>query len=372
MTDDRARVNLLSFGDAADPRKTDAVFAAALAAGVPLFVPAGAYVLHGTLRLPSGTDLLADGGATVKLADGAQRGRHDFLLTAENAENIRVCGGTWDGNAAGNDRGNDLFDPAATTGTLFNFRGVRGVTLADLTLKNPLCYFLRFCEAEDVTVTDIAFSSDHAAINQDGVHLAGGCRNFTIRNLRGADGSPGDDFVALNADDCVTRQENFDTVCGDIENITVENVISGGCHCFVRLLSVDHAIRGVTVRNVGGAFRNGAVNLDASRYCRTPLFRDADRPRGVGCIENVLLENFNVRGASGAGSCIDLETNCRALTVRQFVAAGKPPLLVLRKTAAHTLTLRTDREAVDRRFAEGEELTVHGGRIDLLTFDAAD
>lgn len=369
MTDDRARVNLLDFGDAKDPQKTDAVFAAALAAGVPLFVPAGEYVLHGTLRLPSGTDLCADGGATVRLADGAQRGRRDFLLTAENAENIRLSGGTWDGNAAGNDRGGDLFDPAATTGTLFNFRGVRGVTLTDLALKNPLCYFLRFCEAEDVTVENIAFSSDRVGANQDGVHLAGGCRRFTVRNLRGADGSPGDDFVALNADDCVARQENFDTVCGDIENITVENVTSGGCHCFVRLLSVEHAIRGVTVRNVGGAFRSGAVNLDASRYCRTPLFQDAERPRGVGRIENVLLEKFNVRGAAGAGSFIDLETNCRALTVRQFVAAGKPPLLVLRKTAAHALTLRTDRKSIDRRFAEGEELTVHGSRIDLLTFD---
>ncbi|MBQ3888387.1 MAG: hypothetical protein II738_01445, partial [Clostridia bacterium] len=100
--------------------------------------------------------------------------------------------------------------------------------------------------------------------------------------------------------------------------------------------------------------------------------QDAERPRGVGRIENVLLENFNVRGAAGAGSFIDLETNCRALTVRQFVGEGKPPLLVLRKTAAHALTLRTDRKSIDRRFAEGEELTVHGSRIDLLTFDETD
>ena len=102
--------------------------------------------------------------------------------------------------------------------------------------------------------------------------------------------------------------------------------------CAARLEKVLNRLPQVTAQvhfATAQAQLRGAVNLDASRYCRTPLFGDEDRPHGVGCLENVLLENFNVRAAAGAGSFIDLETNCRGLTVRQFAADGKPPLGLL-------------------------------------------
>ena len=125
-------------------------------------------------------------------------------------------------------------------------------------------------------IENIIFESEDLHINQDGVHLAGFCRRFTIRNLRGKGGSPGDDFIALNADDCLTRQESFDMVNGPQSDILIENISADECHCFLRILSVESTVENVTVRNVSGFCRGTAVNMDAARYCRVPLFGPDD------------------------------------------------------------------------------------------------
>ena len=101
--------------------------------------------------------------------------------------NAGDAGGVWDSNNPGNPRG-DMFDPAGTTGTLLNFRGVKGLTLRNMTLRDPECYYIRLCEARDFRVEDILFDSPHLRPNQDGVHLAGYCERGVIRRLRGAHG----------------------------------------------------------------------------------------------------------------------------------------------------------------------------------------
>jgi hypothetical protein len=41
-----------------------------------------------------------------------------------------------------------------------------------------------------------------------------------------------------------------------------------------------------------------AINMDGARYCRTPLFREEDKPEGIGCIENIKFNNFKAHFTS--------------------------------------------------------------------------
>ena len=359
--------NVRALGVSGDGRQDDAAVLNRLIRGghKKLYLPGGRYLLGGTLTLASGTEILADENAYLQLAPGAQKGRRDFLATNDAsggaAEHIRIRGGIWDGNSAQNSRGDDLFDPCATSGALFSFRGVRHLSLSDMKLKNPLCYYLRFCEAEDVTLENLVFESEDVHINRDGVHLAGFCRRFTMRNLRGVNGSPGDDFIALNADDCLTRQESFDMINGPQSEILIEHLHADECHCFVRLLSVASPIENVTVRNVSGCCRGTAVNLDAARYCRVPLFDPADERynNGVGHLKNVRIEHVRVgRRQATAEQFITAETNAERLEIRDFeaLAPGGGPVVEIANLAPHRLIYQSGQTALD------ETLPLHARR----------
>ncbi|HML47803.1 MAG TPA: hypothetical protein PKE04_13750, partial [Clostridia bacterium] len=235
--------------------------------------------------------------------------------------NIALRGGIWDGNNAGNPRG-ELFDSQSPTGTMLNFRNVKGLTLQDMALRDAECYYIRLCEVDGFQVERLAFESVNIRPNQDGVHLAGFCRNGVIRHLTGTPGSPNDDFVALNADDCLTRLQNLDVVCGPIENIVIHDLYSKECHSFVRLLSVDSMIANIHISKLRGGCKAFAVNMDAARYCRTPLV-DPDSPRysqGVGDVRNVTVEDAFVYPTHSNKSLICLESNMENFVVRNFRA----------------------------------------------------
>ncbi len=370
--------NVLRFGVYGDGRHDDAAALNKLIhSGVrKLFIPHGHYVLGGTLTLESGTEIIADEHAYIELAPGAQKGRRDFLVTDDSsggtAENISISGGIWDGNSMNNSRGDNLFDTSATSGALFSFRGVRNLSLKDMKLKNPLCYYLRFCEAENVTLDNIVFESEDVHINQDGVHLAGFCHRFTMRNLRGVNGSPGDDFIALNADDCLTRQESFDMINGPQSDILIENIHADECHCFVRLLSVESPIENVTIRNISGNCRGTAVNMDAARYCRVPLFKPGDEicRNGVGHLNNVLIENVRVgRPQIMAEPFITAETNAEHLEIRNFEAVTPcgGDMIEISNLASHRVKYHSPQASADGLIFKNEKLSFADSLFDSFT-----
>lgn len=325
-------INVRDFGAIGDGKTDDAeAFAKALSQNAEtVLVPAGVYILSKTLRLKSNTNIVASPKACIRLAAGAQNSRGDFLLTNDDAkngnENISVTGGVWDGNSMENDRGDDLFNPKATTGVLFSFMNVKNLSLSSMTVKNPLCYYMRFCKADTVRIENIHFSSEDCHINQDGLHLAGYCSNFVVRNLYGDYGSPGDDFIAINADDCLTRQESFDMLNGPVDNILIENIRAEFCHCFVRLLSVTSRISRITINNISGCCKGNVLNMDAARYCRVPLF-DSDDPiceNGVGSISDVKISNICAeQNGNGEDVLFDMETNCENILVQNFHSDSK-------------------------------------------------
>lgn len=359
MAADRLRAVGDGFADAT------AALQEALDMGGEVVIPSGRYRVTATLRVPSHTHITAHPLARVYLCGDTPKAAHDYLLTnsdhAGGNEDITITGGVWDGNNQGreNHKGN-ITDLTAYSGTLMNFFNVRGLTLRDFVAANPAAYYIRMAKIENFTIEDIRFLSDTANSNQDGLHFGGECRNGVVRRISAlSKGQTGDDLIALNADDCLERVENVGMICGDIENILFEDLFAEECHTILRLLSVTHAIRGITVRGVLAGFRMYAVNMDGARYCRMPLFHEEDFPKGVGHIENVAIENMTCC-TSGNQPAVAMESNAFGLTFRGFrfirPAAHSAPALFARNLFAMRVS------------ADGKAYNL-SGKADTLTLD---
>ncbi len=290
-----------------------------------LELPAGIYRITRTLRLPSDMHLQLHPYAVIKLCGEVQRTEGDFLLT--NADpvngntNIRIEGGLWDGNCCGTyNQKPDIFTPNGWSGCMFNFRNVKNLKIANMTVMDSPAYFFRFCEIDGFEIRNIIFSGINARPNQDGLHFGGNCRNGIISGIVALDGQTNDDLIALNADDCIERVENYGMTRGPIENIRIENIVAEDCHTFLRMLSVNAPIRNITVHNVRCGCRAYAINMDAARYCRTPLFDDAQYTQGVGHIENVSITSMTAfsTGNDPNVPLICCETNCKNVRMDRF------------------------------------------------------
>ncbi len=304
----------------------DAAFQQAFASGQKMIViPKGSYTLTKTLRIPSGVTLQADPEAIITLADGAAKTADDYLLTnadheAGNAD-ITIEGGIWDGNNRNNRRPSGLF-AAGYTGTMFHFQNVKGLTLKNLTLKNAEAYYTRYTHVDDFHIEDIRFDSNNIRPNNDGVHVGGNCSNGTIRNVHClSPGVTGDDLVALNADDALTRTEVRGMTNGPIGPLQIDGLQAQGCHTFVRMLSVWSTIHDITIRNVRGTCVNAAINADAARGARVPVFDEKHPPfpDGVGLLENIDAADFQVAKSHAKGSpLLRLETRMKNFRLANF------------------------------------------------------
>lgn len=320
-------VNVRDYGARGDDSTDDApAIQAALDAGRGLVtIPYGVYRIGRTLRVPAHTHLHVHPHARLVLADGAGVDQHSFLLTNQHPEcgdvDIRIEGGIWDGNNVHNPRGPDA--PMSYTGVLLNFANVRGLTLRALTLRDPESYYIRMCQVQNFTVEDIRLEAPHLRPNQDGVHLGGYCEDGVIRNIRGiGPGVPNDDLVALSADDATHRAQNLGKLCGPLRRIRIEDLHATDCHTFVRLLSVHSPVEDIDIRDLHGGCHVAALNLDACRECRVPLF-DPDDPQvadGVGMIARVRVRGIHVHKVTLANRkpLVDLRTRVRDFVVEDF------------------------------------------------------
>ncbi|MFH1499799.1 MAG: glycosyl hydrolase family 28-related protein [Verrucomicrobiota bacterium] len=315
-------------------------------------VPAGRYLIGRVLRIGSGTRLAVDPGATLRLADGVCTTPDDYFLTNANPAagdtNIVIEGGRWDGNNAGNARPAGLFD-FGCSGAMMHFQNVRGLRLADLHLHDAEAYHVRLTQVRDFHVERIRFSADRVRPNNDGIHLGGHCEDGVIRDIKGLHfGVTGDDMVALNADDALTRTEVKGMTNGPIRNILIEDVEAQGCHSFVRLLSVVSPIENIRIRGVRGTCEVAAINCDAARGCRVPVFDEKNPPfaDGVGFLRNIDAADFTV-GKSHANdiALLRLETRMEHFRIIDFTRdlaadqAPATPTLRLRHVAPRALAI---------------------------------
>ena len=342
MISDRT-VNVREAGAIGDGRADDfAALQRALDQGGTVYIPDGDYRVPHTLKVPSHTRVLADAQARVFHCGSTVKKRGDFLLSNADPENgnedIAIEGGVWDGNFDGvnNDKAPDLFDKTAWSGAALNFTGVKGLRLSNLRVVNSVVYFVRLGRIEDFVIEHITFGARRHAYNQDGLHFSGGCRRGVVRDIRAFDGETNDDMIALNADDCVERLENLDLTRDAIEDIVFDGIYAEDCYTAVRMLSVDAPIRNIVMKNIECGCRVHALNMDAARHCRTPLFTDAEKPMGCGAIENVSIEHMHVYSTveRGAAPLIVAETRCHNFEIKDFARDLKkdrcPTALTLR------------------------------------------
>ncbi|MDF3129316.1 endopolygalacturonase [Kiritimatiellaeota bacterium B1221] len=291
-----------------------------------LFFPAGTYLIDETLRLPSHTHLKLDDGATLKLADGAAQTANDYLLCnadpEKGNEDIILEGGCFDGNQIGNPRPEGLFTDGYT-GAMIHFENVRGLKLLNLCMSNAEAYYSRYTHVHDFHIENITFDSQKIRHNNDGIHLGGHCSHGVIRKLRAlTPGVTGDDLVALNADDALTRNEVRGMTNGPITDIQIEDLEAVSCHTFVRMLSVFSPIQNVSIRKIRGGCEVGAINADGARNCRVPVFDHENPPNndGVGLLENIDIRDVKVskRRAGSTHGLFDLQERMVNFRIQNF------------------------------------------------------
>ena len=250
---------------------------------------------------------------------------------------------------------------------MLNFSGVEQLKLSGLAVANSVTYNIRMTRIENFEIEDIDFVSDAFGQNQDGLHFGGGIRNGCVKNIRAlSNGQTNDDLIALNADDSVERVENLDLVRGAIENITFENLFAENCHTVLRFLSVTAPIKNILIRHVYGGYRCYAINLDGARYCRTPLFAEADFPNGIGAIENVLIENMLCRETgTGCNPAICLESGAKNFRLKDFrlTRTSDAPALIAKNLVRTSVAANGDVHTLESKserleFADFTDLSV--------------
>ena len=270
----------------------------------------GDYRLTSALVLRSDTHILAD-GARLFLDPAARAADRGFLLTTvpgHAVRNFSIDGGIWDaGYSEDNFRVTDLFDPAQPSGIALNFISAGRFTLRNMTVRNAGTYFMRFGKAHDFRIENITLEGDGELTADDGLHFGGGTRNGTVKGITARGRQTGGNLIALNSDENYERFENIGLEEGDIEKLSISDITAENCRNFISLQSVNSEIRNISVENVSGGCRGSAINMDAGRGSKTPLFYDVNKPKGVGCIENARFSGFNVRWTEQAA--------CKALII---------------------------------------------------------
>ena len=312
-------------------------------------IPPGAYRIGTTLRMGAETHIRAAQEARLFVCGRRPHRRGEFLLTNAHHdgspdEGISISGGIWDGNAheGCNVRRGDIFDTNGWSGATLNFRNVRGLRLSGMTLANSVNYNVRMCCVDGFDIRDIRFTARRQGWTQDGLHFNGFCFNGHVENILATDAQTNDDLLAFNADDSVVRVENWDMVRGPITNVVCRGIRAASCHSPIRLLSVDAEIRDVVVEDLEVGCREYFVNLDGARYCRTPLFKERDRPEGIGRIENVTIRNCRfwvAKDRRPGDPLIPMETNVNDLRLEGLVrdrardVAPSRPFALIRNVA---------------------------------------
>ncbi len=236
---------------------------------VYLPVPKKHYSISSCLKLHSNQELRLDRYTLIRLLPNSNCTMIENADVENFNENITISGGIWDMNHS-LQYPNPLHYPNPETGMVYRdwinhtnfdksirqrfgiylgmcfvFNGIKGFTMKDLTIKNPVTFGADLAYVEDFTIENIQFDYTEGSPklwNMDGVHVEGGCKNGVIRNLKGA---CHDDMVAITSDDFVH---------GPVENITVDGIYAQNSHSAVRLLSVKNILRNVHITNVYGTF----------------------------------------------------------------------------------------------------------------------
>lgn len=236
---------------------------------VALPAPRAHYCIGTTLRVHSNQTLRLPETAEIRLLPSSSC---PMLTNAERpAHDVVIVGGIWNCNnteqdpnpivtmiekipthLSGDPNYVATYESIGHLGVGMSFDHVDRFTIRDLTVKNSVTFCIRMAYMTYFTVENIRFDENlgnPTAENMDGIHIDGGCRFGSIRNVQG---TCYDDIVALNADD------GYD---GPISDIQVDGVFGENSLRGVRLLSIKSPVSRISISNVFGTYYQNAVGL---------------------------------------------------------------------------------------------------------------
>lgn len=275
-----------------------------------IYIPRGVYYIDAPLIVKSNTTIRADENAEIILIKGTKTLllRNESVLDgsdikiADNApvdNDITVIGGVWGEEnderlgygASGCFDENDSFKGVSTC---FLFSGVNGLTLKNVVFRNTAGFACQIGRINKFEIENVKFENCFA----DGLHVNGGVKNGTVKNLYG---HTEDDLIALNAYDWDNSTINF----GCIENVLIDGVksesgknahksfrIQPGIYPYKNGETENCYVKNLTVKNVSGV-------TTFKMYLQTPAYtRLPEKNVGVGYIENVCFENITADTSS--------------------------------------------------------------------------
>lgn len=262
---------------------------------VELPVPKKHYCISRTLKIYSGQTFRLGETTVIKLLPNSSC---QMITNGDRpSHDISIVGGIWDYDNV-NQAPNPIIDPHyhdnhpthfdgnpntvkrygdEYRGSIMRFYQIERFSIHDLTLKNPVTYCMEMAYIRYFTVENIRFDQNlgnPTAQNMDGIHVDGGCRFGSIRNVQG---TCYDDIVALNADDGCD---------GPIEDIEVDGVFGLNSLRGVRLLSIKSEMNRISINNVFGTFYQNCIVL-AYFYTRNGLHGKMNNIS----ISNIFAEN---------------------------------------------------------------------------------
>ena len=166
------------------------------------------------------------------------------------------------------------------------------------------------------------------------------------------------------------RVENRDMMNGPIENIKFENISAEDCHTFLRIASVDSLVRNIKIRNVRCGCRVNAVNMDATRYCRTPIFREEEKPHGVGNVRDIEITGMTAWAAApNEAALFCLETNADGFFIHDFRrdykkdAAPERPSVCIRNVCNIKCGMKAGIDLKEYSLSEKSDVLTHEGNF---------
>lgn len=383
-------ISVKAFGAKGNSRQDDfpAFQKALLSEEKELYVPAGKYRIHGMLVLKSGTRLKLHPEAYMILDDATGSQACPYLLTAEeNAADITVDGGVWEGNCRKNKR---VTGEHPHRGILISFSHVQGLTLQHMTVRNSEAFHIRLNYVTDFTVEHITFDDRDLRCTQDGIHIGGGCERGVIRHIHGVGpSSPNDDMIALISDFSTRNMAPSDPIWGQepgpIRDIEISHITADNTFSFLRISSVSQPIENIKAHHVSGGCYYLGLQMEINPYVRDQY--DVYPPEtvyGTGVIRNVEISHWNIytRLPYGTrrrnyfrnyvGGLIDIEQSVQQLHIRHFrrdmtrdAKGTQLPTLMLKNFKQNKLILQGE----ERLLTAGHEPFVLQGDVEEFTLD---
>lgn len=193
-------------------------------------------------------------------------------------QDIRLVGGTYNGNGLPDDRGNADGNQLKSTReysftVALGFYGIADLSATGITILHPRNYALHLANWRHVVLenarVDVGVSE---GINYDGVHFNGPGHDACVRNLSV---HSWDDALAFNADDQRTENDPGGPnmggpmsygvpwlVNGPISDVVVDGLFLDHTLFGLRILSSSSRVDRIAVRNIHGDSRGWAVTVD--------------------------------------------------------------------------------------------------------------